>query len=297
MIRTIDIGFTKFSSSNREALEEYYQSVLGLKKIGVDGKKSYFGSRSGAPALTLSSGHHPVLDGVVFKIDNEDESGDVIAMLQAHGIAAEQRSDPYPEVANSIAFVDPSGLEIELVKQLPPAPPSSPLGVAALRLGHVSVLTPDVVQISRFYSEVLGFKVGDWVGDFFVFMRCNHQHHTINFIKSETTRMHHVAFEMQHTSALISSCDVLAKQSYPLLWGPVRHGPGHNIATYHKNPVGQIIELFTEMDMMTSEHAGYYDPRPWQTDQPQVPKVWSTTGPRRDVWGPMPPQGFLADGV
>ena len=28
-----------------------------------------------------------------------------------------------------------------------------------------------------------------------------------------------------------------------LLWGPVRHGPGHNIATYHRNPDGYLIEL------------------------------------------------------
>lgn len=297
MIRTIDIGFAKFSSTHREALEEYYQSVLGLHKIDSHEGYSHFASRSGAPALMLGDGDHPVLDGAVFQIDETCETRDVIATLTTHGIAAEKRTSPYPGIAESIAFTDPAGLEIELVRKMPIAAASDPVGLAAMRLGHISVLTPDVAGTTDFYFKVLGFKFGDSVDDFFVFMRCNTQHHTLNFIRSEKTRMHHIAFEMQHTGDLISSCDVLARRDHKLLWGPVRHGPGHNIATYHKNPAGQIIELFTEMDVMSNEAHGYYDPRPWQTDSPQYPRVWPSDGPPRDVWGPTPPPGFLSDGV
>ena len=58
----------------------------------------------------------------------------------------------------------------------------------------------DVQATCDFYERVLGFKVSDWNGDFFVFMRCNPDHHTVNFVRGKTTRMHHIAFELNRKS-------------------------------------------------------------------------------------------------
>jgi hypothetical protein len=71
-----------------------------------------------------------------------------------------------------------------------------------------------------------------------------------------------------------------------ILWGPVRHGPGHNVAVYHRNPDGQIVELFFDLDRMTDEELGYFEPQPWHRDRPQRPKVW--VGLPRDIWGSPP---------
>jgi hypothetical protein len=71
-----------------------------------------------------------------------------------------------------------------------------------------------------------------------------------------------------------------------LIWGPGRHGPGHNIYTYHLNPDGFTIEMFTELDVMSSEENGYFDPRPWHHDRPQRPKVWDPAAIyTRNYWG------------
>ena len=77
-----------------------------------------------------------------------------------------------------------------------------------------------------------------------------------------------------------------------LVWGPGRHGPGHNIYTYHYNPDGFTIEMFTELDTMSNEANGYFDPRPWHTDMPQRPKVWDPVSvATRNMWGiSKPPQ-------
>ena len=152
----------------------------------------------------------------------------------------------------------------------------------------------DVQETCRFYGDTLGFKVGDWIADHFVFMRCGHEHHTLNFVQLGQARLQHLAFEMQDAAALIQSCDVLAHNNLEIMWGPVRHGPGHNMATYHRNPQGQIVELYAEMDLMTNEALGYYDPRPWHADRPQKPKVWPRGG---NIWGPVGPVDFLKQGV
>ena len=43
--------------------------------------------------------------------------------------------------------------------------------------------------------------------------------------------------------------------------GPGRHGPGHNVYTYHRNPDDQIVEMFTELDKMLDESLGYFEPK------------------------------------
>jgi len=139
---------------------------------------------------------------------------------------------------------------------------------------------------------VLGFRVSDWIEDWFVFMRCGPDHHTVNFVRGKTTRMHHIAFELKDWAQVLSACDFLGGRDIPIIWGPGRHGPGHNIFTYHRNPDDQIIELFTELDKMLDESLGYFDPRPWHRDRPQRPKVWGPGDPR-DIWGPPPTPDYL----
>jgi hypothetical protein len=103
--------------------------------------------------------------------------------------------------------------------------------------------------------------------------------------------MHHVAFELRDFSHMQNACDLLAQRNIPILWGPVRHGPGHNIAIYHRTPDDQLIELFCELDRMLDEELGYFEPRPWHRDTPQRPKTWKT-GPDTNIWGPLPLPDF-----
>jgi hypothetical protein len=84
---------------------------------------------------------------------------------------------------------------------------------------------------------------------------------------------------------------MLARAGIPLVWGPLRFGPGHNLAAFHRNADGQIIELYAELDQLKDEELGVFEPRPWHRFQPLRPRVW-TLG-EDPVWGPPPPAGFL----
>jgi hypothetical protein len=104
--------------------------------------------------------------------------------------------------------------------------------------------------------------------------------------------MHHYAFELNDWSHLRNACDVLARNKRPLIWGPGRHGVGHNVFVYHRDPDDNIIELFAEMDQMKDESLGYFDPRPWHHDLPQRPKVWERKYAGM-TWGTPPTPDFL----
>ena len=58
-------------------------------------------------------------------------------------------------------------------------------------------------------------------------MRCGPDHHTVNFVRGDKTRLAHIAFEAKDMSHIASACDLLGQKRIPITWGPVRHGPWH----------------------------------------------------------------------
>jgi hypothetical protein len=93
-------------------------------------------------------------------------------------------------------------------------------------------------------------------------------------------------------SHLQTACDFLSLNGYKLLWGPGRHGIGHNLFAYHRAPNGLITELFAELDQV-NEELGYFEPRPWHRDHPQKPKVWPKDPSAANLWGVMPPDEMM----
>ena len=75
-------------------------------------------------------------------------------------------------------------------------------------------------------------------------------HHTINLIETGSDKHFHTAFELRDWAHMQSACDFLSRNGYKIIWGPGRHGIGHNLFTYHRGPNGLITELFAELDQM-----------------------------------------------
>ena len=116
----------------------------------------------------------------------------------------------------------------------------------------------------------------------------------MNFLRGKRARMHHIAFEVRDFSAVEHGCDVLSQHHIPIIWGPLRHGPGHNVSIYHRNPDQHVIEFFAELDQILDEELGYFDPRPWHADRPQRPKVWTRESRALAGWGPPPTRTIIS---
>ena len=292
-MKALGLHHAALGSADLDGQIAYFEETIGLKVVERTSQGVYLAARSGSDSLLLSRAANTSLVGFALLVGADADPAELLTELTVAGINAELRSDPHPGIGRGIGFVDPDGFEVEVLFGSCLWPASQPRGAAPLRLGHLALAVRDVTRTARFYESMLGFSIGDWIGGHFVFMRCGHEHHTLNFIQSDTSRMQHIAFEMPDAAALTASCDVLGQAGLRLLWGPVRHGPGHNIATYHLNPQGQIVELYAGMDLMTNEALGYYDPRPWHADRPQRPKVWTPVDLQRDIWGLAGPADFL----
>ena len=275
-----------FASPDAERLLDYYRGVIGLGLVGRDGDRIFLASDSEQLSLVIEPGE-AALTSIAFEISPEVEMEALSAALKRADLRPELRSDPLPGVSRLLSFIDPEGTRFELIQGWTPTPAQERIGALAVtKLGHVALRTPDPLATSNFCADVMGLRVSDWVEDRFVFMRSGYEHHTLNFARAPVRSLHHLAFESRGPSHMQQACDHLARHKLNILWGPVRHGPGHNTAVYHRNPDGHLVELFHDLDRMIDEELGYFDPRPWHRDRPQRPKVW--VGLPRDVWG-LPP--------
>jgi catechol-2,3-dioxygenase len=264
---------------------DYYTVVLGLTLLERDAKRAVLATNSGLEAVVLEQGDKMALARLAFQVAPDHDIGALARTITAQGLKVEHRSGITPGVASAISFEDPKGTLIEVFSDYTfPDIDMHQSNISVLKLGHVAYRCHDVKEVVKFYIDVLGFRVSDWRGDNFAFLRCGVDHHTINLVTDEEQRLHHIAFEVKDMAEIHRACDHLARNDLYLVWGPGRHNIGHNVAIYHMNWDRIRVEIYTEMDQMKDESLGYFDPRPWHTDRPQKPKVW---GPEtlRNYWG------------
>jgi catechol 2,3-dioxygenase-like lactoylglutathione lyase family enzyme len=295
MVQAKRIGCVTLETPRLEQQLDYYEHVIGLTMVSRGQDSAFLATKLGELAVILQAGQTSRCAALSFDIGPQLSLQDAVRLIKSNGIRCEERSDSRPGVRKLLAFTDPLETRIELYTESEFLESKPVLGIAPIKLGHVAFVVDDLKPASEFYARVLGFRVSDRVSDTFVFMRCGPDHHTVNFLRGPSPGVHHVAFELRDAAHLLESCEILGQNKLNIIWGPVRHGPGHNIATYHRSPDNLIVETFAELDRMSNEDLGYFDPRPWHHDRPQRPKVWAPDL-RRDVWGPNAPANFLERG-
>lgn len=290
MIKAKRLGHVTFETPDLAAAVDYYTGVAGLHLTGQDKDRAFLSTRLGQLAVELRHGTVARCEKLSFEIAPAD-AADVMRRLSEHGVTAQARSDASPGLSQTICLTDPKGTTIELFSQWQTLGKRDPAGgVGPIKIGHLAYTVPDPKAIADFYEQVLGFRISDWIEDLFVFLRCNIDHHTVNFIKGDAPAMHHFAFELRDFAHIQNACEHLGQKDIPIIWGPLRLGPGHNIAVFHKNADGQVVEFYAELDRMLDEELGYFEPRPWHYDQPQRPKVWDRT--QGTIWGAPPSPAF-----
>ena len=291
MINVKRVSHATFETPDLDRQIDYFTQVAGLALADRQNGRAYLATKVGDLAVQLEQGNHARCARLAFQAAPDIEFDDIRRGIEAEGVRCEMRNDAIPGVARMLTFADPKGTVCEVFAAQSPIGKNRPVsGIGPIKLGHIAFVVDNPKDYADFYGRVLGFRVSDWIADWFVFMRCGPDHHTINFVRGKRTQMHHIAFELKDWAHIQAACDFLGSKDIPIIWGPGRHGPGHNIYTYHRNPDDQIVEMFTELDKMLDESLGCFDPRPWHRDRPQVPKVWA--GPR-DIWGTPPTADYL----
>jgi catechol 2,3-dioxygenase len=171
---------------------------------------------------------------------------------------------------DAFAAQDPDGNRIVfgLAQQEPPRP--------GLRgpLQHLTFASQDPDAFERFYVDKLGLLVSDAVRDadgqlMVVWMRTNHEHHTLSCFRHARQGMDHHSYEAGDWSVIKDWCDRMGDRRIPLMWGPGRHGPGDNLFVFVEDPDGNWIEISAELEVVH--------------DRPM--KVWPHEERTVNLWG------------
>lgn len=285
------LGYVEFTTPDPDRLVDYYATVLGFHVEERSPDEAYLTTDFDHHSVVVRKGGTAARSTVGYRLTGSLD--DAHKRLAGAGLEVSRRSDVAPSTPDVLVLAEPgSGVPLHLYDaQSTSGNPGPGPAHRPTKLGHVAAFVPSLDEIQGFYQDLLGFRWSDTIGDFFVFLRCNADHHAANFLQStKYSGMHHVAYEMRDLNHLQTTLDHLARHEYRLHWGPGRHGPGHNVFTYHRDPDGNTIELFTQIDQMIDEANGYFEPRPWHEDSPQVPKTWEVDIATANSWGPVLPE-------
>ena len=279
------LGFHVVATRDVEAIASHYEDALRLARSGEDADAVYLTTAGDHHSAVIRKGDPDGRAGLGFEIHGSlDEAAE---RLGATGLEVERRGDPEPGIADALVLAEPgTGTPITLYEAQSSSGGGLPVGTRPTKLGHVASYVTDLAAGHDFYLGVLGFRWSDTIGDFFSFLRCNSDHHAINLMESQKkSGLFHIAYEMRDMMHLKEALDHLATLGHRMAWGPGRHGVGHNLFTYHPDPDGNLVELFTEIDQVADEETGVFEPRPWHEEWPQGPKFWTPEPGAANKWG------------
>lgn len=137
-----------------------------------------------------------------------------------------------------------------------------------VKISHIVLHSPDHQAAVKFFTEVLGFRVSDWLGDFMCFLRCNSAHHRLAILPGPPC-LNHVAYDMLGVDDMMRGISRLRKSGTDIRWGPGRHTAGNNTFSYFCTPNGFAVEYTAELEEVDFEtHVDkVHEPAPQVMDQ------------------------------
>ena len=149
------------------------------------------------------------------------------------------------------------------------------------KLGHVVVGTTNLAATMSFFTDGLGFRMSDYIGDKGAFMRCSSDHHNVLALAAPVNFLHHSSWQVDDIDDVGRGASAMLEGNPERhVWGLGRHHAGSNFFWYLKDPAGNFSEYYADMDCIPEDEL-------WK------PEVFEGTQGLFE-WGPPPPPSFLA---
>ena len=244
-VRVGKLGYVAFDTPDVARLTHHYATVLGFAIVEESPDQVFLATGADHHCMVINKAK--VASGrtyVGYEIQGSLKDAD--ARLKNLGLQTERRTDIAPGLPDVLVLTEPgTGIAMHLYNAQGPSGVEQDYSLRPTKLGHVAGYVPSTDMMRAYYQEALGFRWSDTIGDFFLFLRCNADHHAANFMQSVNYQgMHHIAFEGRDLMHLQGMLDSLSRHGRELYWGPGRHVPGHNVFSYHEDPDGNHVELF-----------------------------------------------------
>jgi catechol-2,3-dioxygenase len=253
-------------------MAEFYREHWGLE-VSEYGPRQLFlrGEGPNHHLLILQEDASPGLHHVAFEVAGKDDLERAAESVAAQGLTIVSGPGPSdePGISRALRFIDPAGQLIELYAGVDEI--HDHYGnriVKPQKLNHIMLRVPSVNDAHRFYTETLGFKTSDWLGDVIAFIRCNANHHVVALSPGPAAGLNHVAFEVRDWDDITRGIFHLGEIGVERVWGPGRHAIGSNLFSYWMDPEGNIMEYTCQVEQIRNEDT--WRPRIWPVETRSV---------------------------
>jgi catechol 2,3-dioxygenase len=281
-------NYIAIGSNNPAAAAQYAVEHMGFYLVHTDVEGRHYLAAHGLDAYSLvyTPGEQGKIDHISYVVRSADELLAAEKRLTDLDVKSERversqlwRHDP------ALRFKTPGGLIIELtpgvlvdvpMAALVAEPQTTP---APISFDHAIVRAVDVGAGFEFASRVLGLKESARIvapDDIPVlgFFRSHTLFHCFGVARSPYDGLHHIQFTLKNPLAVHAAFERMKERGeVELIWGPLRHGAGHNIVFYFRDYTGNIVEYSAEEEIILNDAT--YAPRVWPATDPRAADEWS----------------------
>ena len=188
MSRVTEIRYVGYATPDLEVERKFYAEVWGLQEVKEEHGLVYFATHAHDELYLarLRQSHTPHIDVIALAADTRADVDALFAKVAANAnrIIWEPRELAQFGGGYGFRFFSADGLPYEISADVERGK-SRPLGdreAIPERISHIVLHSPDHKAQTELFTEVLGFRLSDWIGDFMSFLRCNEAHHRIAFL-------------------------------------------------------------------------------------------------------------------
>ncbi|NCP18971.1 MAG: oxidoreductase [Erythrobacter sp.] len=272
--RVTEIRYVGYGVEDLDTERNFYTDDWGLVEVDADDDTVWFKTHGHDEhhVVRLHKRDSNCVEVIALAADNREDVDALHRRVSDAGckIVHEPRDLDGPGGGYGFRFFSPDGLPFEIsadVAKLDKRAMERWEGMP-VKISHIVLHSPDHQAMAKFFTDVLGFKVSDWLGDFMCFLRCNEAHHRIALLPGPPC-LNHVAYDMLSVDDMMRGASRLKKSGTELRWGPGRHTAGNNTFSYFTTPGGFAVEYTSELEDVDFEahEAKVHEPGPQVMDQ------------------------------
>jgi 2,3-dihydroxy-p-cumate/2,3-dihydroxybenzoate 3,4-dioxygenase len=259
-----DICYVRLGTRDLDAADRFVRDAIGLEQTRQSRGIRHYRSDERDHTLVYFEGDQDD-QTVGFELCDSEAMETATAELRALGIIVRRGSADECEerrVKAFVAFRAPRGQHIELVV----APsrvrgnfrPSFDAGITGF--SHVGLCTTDAQDDERFWIDVLGARVSDYIGPA-ALLRIDEIHHKVALFPAARSGVQHINHQVARIDDVMRSWYRLRRQNVPIVFGPGRHPTSGAVFLYFRGPDGMVFEYSTGVRQITPSQEQTYRPR------------------------------------
>ena len=248
------LGYLRITAEDPHNWAGFATHVLGMQAVPGDGDVVHLRMDDRHHRIAIEPGSRPGGTAYGWEVADAAALDGAATALEAAGVTVTAGTKAELEsrrVAGMVHCLDPAGHRVELFcgaddgdGQFTPGRDISGFVTGPLGLGHVVLMVPELEPAVRFYTEVLGFRVSDFMTAPLkaTFLHTNPRHHSLALLEVGVAALHHFMVELADVDDVGRGYDLVQSEGIAVARTLGRHTNDRMISFYAHTPSGFELE-------------------------------------------------------